>query len=58
MSSAYVLLQFSSDPWNARFEDLENRLAFSVCVLLLSLGFRLLALNSPLARSAIPSTIR
>ena len=39
MSSAYVLLQFSSDPWNARFEDLENRLAFSVCVLLLSLGF-------------------
>ena len=37
MSSAYVLLQFSSDPWNARFEDLENRLAFSVCVLLLSL---------------------
>ena len=33
MSSAtYSLLQFSSDPWNARFEDLENRLAFSVCV--------------------------
>ncbi|RDX55320.1 hypothetical protein OH76DRAFT_1396706 [Lentinus brumalis] len=30
MSSSYVLLQFSSDPWNARFEDLENRLAFTV----------------------------
>lgn len=30
--AAYTLLQFSSDPWNARFEDLENRLAFTVYV--------------------------
>ena len=33
MSASYTLLQFSSDPWNARFEDLENRLAFTVCVI-------------------------
>ncbi|OBZ70467.1 hypothetical protein A0H81_09559 [Grifola frondosa] len=30
MSGPYVLLQFSADPWNARFEDLEGRLAFTV----------------------------
>ncbi|KAI0329640.1 hypothetical protein GY45DRAFT_1346435 [Cubamyces sp. BRFM 1775] len=29
-SSTYSLLQFSADPWNARFEDLESRLAFTV----------------------------
>ncbi|CDO77200.1 hypothetical protein BN946_scf184747.g13 [Trametes cinnabarina] len=32
MTSTYTLLQFSADPWNARFEDLESRLAFSVYV--------------------------
>ncbi|KAH9910936.1 hypothetical protein B0H21DRAFT_896558 [Amylocystis lapponica] len=30
MSAQHVLLQFSADPWNARFEDLEGRLAFTV----------------------------
>ncbi|KAI0650897.1 hypothetical protein C8Q79DRAFT_1007112 [Trametes meyenii] len=30
MAASYALLQFSADPWNARFEDLENRLAFTV----------------------------
>ncbi|KAH9942596.1 hypothetical protein B0H21DRAFT_696360 [Amylocystis lapponica] len=29
MSAQHVLLQFSADPWNARFEDLEGRLAFT-----------------------------
>ncbi|KAH9939308.1 uncharacterized protein BXZ73DRAFT_99509 [Epithele typhae] len=32
MSSTHVLLQFSSDPWNARFEDQEGRLAFTVAM--------------------------
>ncbi|KAH9927342.1 uncharacterized protein B0H18DRAFT_875845 [Fomitopsis serialis] len=31
-STVYTLLQFSADPWNARFEDLESRLAFTVCI--------------------------
>lgn len=31
-STVYTLLQFSADPWNARFEDLESRLAFTMCV--------------------------
>ena len=30
MAAQHVLLQYSADPWNARFEDLEGRLAFSV----------------------------
>ncbi|KAL6307045.1 hypothetical protein BKA93DRAFT_112041 [Sparassis latifolia] len=32
MASSYVLLQFNADPWNARFEDLESRLAFTVAM--------------------------
>ena len=31
-SSSYTLLQYSSDPWNARFEDPDRRLAFTVYV--------------------------
>ncbi|KZT70294.1 hypothetical protein DAEQUDRAFT_668053 [Daedalea quercina L-15889] len=31
-STVYTLLQFSADPWNARFEDLESRLAFTMCI--------------------------
>ncbi|KAI0832879.1 hypothetical protein BC628DRAFT_1348707 [Trametes gibbosa] len=30
MSASYALLQFSADPWNARFEDPDRRLAFTV----------------------------
>ncbi|TBU45200.1 hypothetical protein BD309DRAFT_1071558 [Dichomitus squalens] len=29
-SSSYTLLQYSADPWNARFEDPDRRLAFTV----------------------------
>ena len=32
MTSAYVLLQFSDDPFSHRFEDLECRPAFTVYV--------------------------
>lgn len=32
MSSQYVLLQFGSDPFNARYEDLEGRSAFTLYV--------------------------
>ncbi|KZT06476.1 uncharacterized protein LAESUDRAFT_700298 [Laetiporus sulphureus 93-53] len=30
MTASHVLLQFSADPWNARFEDSERRKAFTV----------------------------
>lgn len=32
MTSNYVLLQYGQEPWPARFEDLEGRLAFTVYV--------------------------
>lgn len=33
--TSYVLLQYKSDPWATHFEDLEGRLAFTVCVFIL-----------------------
>ncbi|OJT15495.1 hypothetical protein TRAPUB_7366 [Trametes pubescens] len=32
MAASYTLLQFSADPWNARFEDADKRSAFTVYV--------------------------
>ncbi len=40
MAASYTLLQFSADPWNARFEDADKRSAFTVYVPLLRLSRR------------------